>query len=346
MKFLFYGDLQLGRKRTDYMEFMQSALELLSEIIDREKPDFLINLGDLLDDFGKVDVKDLVYAFDWMQYLGSKVKRGHHWIIKGNHDIADEAGEYSTVHVMECGVNRVIRSIETPEIDGFGRVLVLPYGNNYATMREEIEKMKGFPIKAIFAHTDWLGIRPSIKSSYVSTDGLDPERLMELFPNVPIFGGHYHTPMSIGNLNIVGSPLYKDFSDVHSEFPRGFTVWDTKTGITRIENPNTYYCAEVRAENSKDLQAQFKALLPHKASLKVKVYVPLSLMTEASVLFGPFLWSAVYALESAKKRVEHMADVTMHTAVPELVDQGVKTAGNDYDAALLRQFGMEAFRCA
>lgn len=343
MKFIFYGDIQLGRKRTDYMSFLQATLSFLSDLIDREQPDFIVNLGDLLDDFGKVDVTDLNYAYDWMYFIGSKVLHNHHWILKGNHDIADEAGDNSTTHVMSGGVNRTFCDLETPEIPEFGQILVVPYSSNYASLREKIEKIRK-PIKAIFAHTDWLGIRPSIKSSYISTDGLDSERLAKLFPGVPIFTGHYHTPMDLGDLHVVGSPLYKDFSDVHTEIPRGFTIWDTETGITRVPNPNTYYCAEVRAESAKDLQAQYRILLPQKASLKVKVYAPLSLMTEASVLFGGFLWSAVYSLESSKKKVEYTADVTMHTSVEELVEHGVKSASGDYSAVLLRQYGLEAFR--
>jgi hypothetical protein len=351
MKFLFYSDLQIDRSNTMYAEFVQSTLTHLASVVQERKPDYLINLGDVLDGFGHVTVQDLTYTYDWMEYLGDLMQgRGlpspRHWILKGNHDIGDKEGLHSTVHVLSCDMmNEVHKELNTPEIEGFGHVLVIPYTNNYASVRAELEKMRGLPVKAIFAHTDWIGIRPSIKSGHISTDGLDAGRFADLFPDVPIFTGHYHTPMAIGNLNVVGSPLYKDFSDVLTDLPRGFLLWDTEAKeIERIENPSTYYCAEVRAEDSQSLRAQCDVLLPNKDRLKVKVYAPNSLMREADALFEPFLWHTTYSAESLRTGVEHAADVTVHTSPAELVEMGMLEASPDYDATLLREYGREAFR--
>lgn len=349
MKFLFYGDLQIDRSNTMYAEFVQSTLEFLSAVVKERKPDYLINLGDVLDGFGHVTVEDLTYTYDWMEYLGQQVistTGERHWILKGNHDIGDKAGLQSTIHVLSCDqTNRLFKGLVTPEVPEVGHILVIPYTNNYASVRAELEKMKGLPVKAIFAHTDWIGIRPSIKSGHISTDGLDAGRFAELFPSVPIFTGHYHTPMEIGNLNVVGSPLYKDFSDVLTDLPRGFLEWDTETGaIERIENPHTYYCAEVTAEDSQSLRAQCEALLPNKDHLKVKVYVPNSLMREADTIFESFLWHTSYSLESSRKGVEHTVDVSVHTSPAELVNLGIQEASADYDVTLLREYGETAFR--
>lgn len=360
MKFLFYGDLQIDRANSMYSEFLQSTLKHLTKVIQERQPDYLINLGDVLDGFGHVTVQDLTYSYDWMEYLGQLVRpsleqyeclagavgESRHWILKGNHDIGDKEGKHSTVHVMSCDMtNTIFKRIETPEIPNVGYVLVIPYTSNYAAVRAELDKMAGMPVKAIFAHTDWFGLRPSIKSAYVETDGLDPARLAELFPGVPIFGGHYHTPVSMENLHIVGSPLHKDFNDVLTDIPRGFLEWDSESGeIERIANPCTYYCAEVRAESHADLASQARALLPNKDQLRVKVYVPLSLVREADAEFEPFLWHAIYPMTSSKKSVEHTADVRLHASASELVELGVKQASGDYDSELLRRCGMEAFR--
>lgn len=347
MKILFYGDLQISRKRSDYMEFLQATLQGIYNAVCEIQPDILVNTGDLFDDFGKLDVRDLVYAYQWMSALGHEQRQhgGEHWIVKGNHDIADKEGKVAAIQVMERPSSTIFMDLTAVNVPGLGHVIVVPYTEDYDMAMQALEGMAGITeVAAIITHTDWLGVRPSIKSGHVSTTGLDLEKVQRLFPNTPIFGGHYHTPMNIGNLNLVGSPLHMTFSDILSDIQRGYLCWHTDTGhIDRFANPFTYYCAEVRCEDPASLMAQHEVLEPAKHAIKVKIYVPTSMVIEADNLFSDFLWHATYPIESSRASVEHMADVSVSSTVGELIQKGVSAAGEQYDRPLLTRFGQEAF---
>lgn len=346
MKILMYGDLQLSRKKDDYMGFMQSTLTNLYHLVIEREPDLLINLGDLFDTFKTVDVRDLVYGYQWMQAYGNIMKKpASHWILKGNHDIADDAGDYSTVQVMGSDQNSIFTRTTGVNVPGLGFVIVIPYRKDYEKLTEELEQMAGLgEVKAILAHVDWLGVRPNINTTHISTIGLDLENLQKMFQDVPIFTGHYHTPMDLGNLHVVGSPQYMDFNDVFADIPRGFTLWDTETGqIERIANESTYYCAKVEAQDLQSLKAQHEALLPNKDNLKVKTYVPTVLEPEADSLFEDFLWHATYRLDSTRNAATHAASVNIDSSVDQIVSEGVSLAGDELDKGLLKKLGEEAF---
>ncbi len=346
MKILLYGDLQISRKRSDYMEFVQAALTEIHGAVRELKPDILINMGDVFDDFGKLDVRDLVYAYQWMEVFGyEQSQRGkEHWIIKGNHDIADKEGTIAAIQVMQQ-TSTIYMGLSVLNIPDLGHVIVVPYTNDYDAAMASLEEMSGVAeVAAIFTHTDWLGVRPSIKSGHISTVGLDLKRVRQLFPDTPIFGGHYHTPMDIGNLHLVGSPLHMTFSDILSDIQRGYLLWDTESGaISRFTNSSTYYCAEIRCDTSESLQAQHNALESAKHTIKVKLYVPQALVNEADSLFDGFLWHACYPIESSRAAVEHMSDVSVGSTVEDLISAGVAAAGSQYDQAILTSYGQEAF---
>ena len=360
MKFLIFGDLQISDRRQDYMAYTQQTLQYLGQLVRERRPDYLINLGDLIDTFGTVRLTDLGYAYEWMNYLGREMAGGgtpHNadgnadalraatadprlWILKGNHDMDDREGKRASCQVMEQNA-RIFMELTTTEIDGFGYALVLPYTRDYAHMMNTLESIAELDVevKVIFAHTDWIGCR--MTPAMVSKEGLEPVKVQELFPNATIFAGHYHHPQTVGNLHIVGSPQHMRFDDVLGAIPRGFAFWDSETGtVERIPNPYTFYCAQVQAETDAQLRQAWEALKPNCANIKVKVKVPPKLMEEADGLFSDFLWKSILPLENVQAEE---TTITVTSSVPEIIAAGLDRAGEEYDLELLKQYGVEAF---
>ena len=342
------------------MAYSQNTLAYLGQLVRERKPDYLINLGDLIDTFGTVRITDLGYAREWMDYLGNEVlsvacqalvrESGpgllddpeRLWILKGNHDMDDREGRRASCQVMDKHA-RVFMDLTTTELPGFGYALVLPYTRDYAAMQNTLEGIAELDvtIKVIFAHTDWIGCR--MTPAMVSKEGLHPIAVQELFPEAKIFAGHYHHPQTVGNLHIVGSPQHMRFDDVLGEIPRGFVFWDSETGvIERIANPHTFYCAQVKAETDAQLREVWEALKPNCQNIKVKVQVPPRLTEEAEGLFADFLWKSILPLETAVVAREE-GGVTVTSSVPEIIASGLDKAGEEYDLEMLKNFGVEAF---
>lgn len=349
MKILFYGDLQVNHNRTDYMKCLQGALGLLHQIILERRPDLVVNLGDLMDTKHIVSVDDLVWAFKWSRVIGHAAAQvnGHptdrrHWILKGNHDISDKRGDFATVQVMEDEFTKVCMTHGLYAVDG-KTFYVMPYTEDIEGLQESLKQAETADVKGIFGHVDWLGCR--LTPTWTSKKGLDPAWVMERFPDTPVFNGHYHHPMSVGNVFFVGSPLHKDFNDILGEVERGFSLWDTEKGeIERIANRNTFYCMNLRYETEKQMKDSYAVLQPLAEQLRVKVSVPHKLVEEAKEMFGEFLWISIQPIESGQQGVYHTTQVSVTDSPSEIVKRGVESAPDQYDRKLLERMGAEAFK--
>jgi hypothetical protein len=332
------------------MRFLTGALESLEQAIHTHQPDLVINLGDMFDTKHLVSVDDLVYGWEWSKRIGKAVHRcdawKRHWVLKGNHDISDKHGDRASVQVLEDETTHVFMDSRITVSPPGPNVLVLPYTEDIDSIYKETwRNAPGGELDpdVIIGHVDWIGCR--LTPSYVSKAGCDPAWFEKKYPGVPIFNGHYHHPMDLGDLHMVGSPVHKDFNDVVGEIQRGFTLWDDETGeTTRIQNPSTYYCTQLTLTTEQEINEWSAKLAAHKHVLRVKVFVPQALLDEAKSAFGDFLWNTVQPVDSEAIRAIHTSGVSVQSTASEIVTKGVDESDPQvYDRELLAKFGRKAF---
>jgi predicted phosphodiesterase len=317
-------------------------MDYLGKLVQEHRPNLLVNVGDTLDTFGTLEVRDGVTAAHYLWELTRLLPKGSkHIVLRGNHDTADKEGLLSSAELI--APEEVLYIPKAACLDILGcQYLFLPHSKDFKSYEALIERKAG-QCMAIFAHTDWIGCR--LTPAYVSKDGLDPAKVSKLCDL--IFAGHYHAPATVGNVHFVGAPLYQDFRDLVTEDSRGFLLWERENAtnrITRIPNPFTYRCHKIEAKTEKNLQKDLDRLLPEAEKSRVKVYVPKKLMEKAEEIFRGFLWSAVYPLETEREGIEFAAQVTLKTSPEEAVKKAALSASDEYDKGLLEKLGMSLFQ--
>lgn len=338
MRILFYGDLQINRRRPEYMQQLKNCMTHLRETIRERAPDLVVNLGDVMDTKSLVDVEDLVWGYYQMREIAGVSKE--HYILKGNHDLSDRKGEYASVQVMDSD-SRVFMNPEYVEYKNGTNILVLPYTEDIDSTYKWLSDFNP-DLDLIIGHVDWIGCR--LTPAYVSKSGFDQSWFQRIWRDVPIFNGHYHHPMDVGNLHLVGSPLHKDFNDVLGTIERGYTLWDSSTGhVERITNPHTYYCLQLTYESMEALEHGWRQLREMAGILRVKVFVSNELLDDAKEMFGGFLWSSIIPLDSSAIRMEHTSQLNLQSTPSEVLKKGVDAAPGDYDKATLYALGQKAF---
>src|SRR5882672_4239133 len=101
MKILFYTDIHVSCVHRDYSKFLDATMTYLESLVKEHKPDILVNLGDTLDTFGTLDVRDGVKAAEYLQRLSDALPSGSvHVILRGNHDTADKEGKLSSAELV------------------------------------------------------------------------------------------------------------------------------------------------------------------------------------------------------------------------------------------------------
>lgn len=368
MRFLMYGDLHVNHGKATYTDFLKKTVDFLIDTIHERQPDVLVNCGDTLDTFGTQNVKDVVLARDIIRRLTNAIDPGMHYVMRGNHDTGDKHGEDTWTDVLEMEGVEIINKTTVRSIYG-KNYLFVPYTRDF-----DIDTFKpDCHIDAAFAHTDWIGCRLTPK--HISTSGFVPAEVAEVIPGVPVFAGHYHSPMQAGPVHFVGSPLYMTFNDEVTETPRGFTFWDTEgsfppdsyerkdgtlkmetlddtdylcklkeaPGAERIENPHTYLCHTVTADTAPQLKKARKDIGEDADRTRVRVFTRRRLIDKAEEIFEDCLWSGIYPQDDEKTEVTFGTKVALQATPMEIVDQATEIAPEDLTKELVRSTGRQAF---
>lgn len=343
MKVLMFTDLHVTHRHKTYMEYVEDTVEHLCALIHEHKPDVLVNLGDTLDTFGMMDVRDALFARqairktrDHFQGCGGQA----YYVLRGNHDTVDKHGEVSSVDLLEMPGVEIITSPKVVTLPDGHSYFMLPHTRDHDP--EKFEHILPYDVRGVFAHVDWIGCRLTPK--YISTSGFSPGAVGDLLPEIPVFAGHYHTPMETGPVWFVGSPLYMTFSDEVTEIPRGFTLWDTKLGAkTRIPNPHTFQCWTFECLTLPSLKKCLKKIEDDLERCRVRVYVPRKILDKAADLFEDALWCGVYPLDTEKDSMEFDTKVNLKSSSQEVIQRAVEGAPDDLNKETLIAYGQSAF---
>lgn len=331
MRILFYGDLHVNFQYPDYMQYLEKTLQHLVSAIKEHNPDLIVNLGDTLDGFGTVDVKSLVWAYNWMERISESIPITDwpsHIILRGNHDLSDKELQYAAVDIMRSPRTAIVA---VPEVR-WG-IAFIPYAHDLAAAWELLHSDSS--IKVAATHIDWKGYQ---LPGCISMGGWSPGEVEVEFPGLKVFGGHYHRPAVMGPVRIVGSPLCKNFNDADGS-DRGFVLYDTETEVELfIANPNTYHLVVIKSETEEEFDSEI-AKIKEPKDTKLKVFVPKVLLDKANSLRDSFLWMGVYQSDSSKEGVDSGCAITLTTSSEDVVNSAVGLAPPEFDHPLLKSMG-------
>ena len=242
MKIFIYSDLHISRtssimpignddKYTYRQKMILETGKYLEGIIDQEKPDLILNLGDTFDQH-TITSYDIDVASEFFKCF--RMFNIPHLVLVGNHEMVNQ--EFNAIKILSninnitviseaCTVNtNLITGIRHPDADLSNspkdeniKLAFLPYCNH----KDILEFPEG---DFLFSHQDIQG--SIIRGSFALPEGIDPNILKDKYKLV--FNGHIHKPSISGNVINVGSISTHSFSDDEESVPQCY-IFDTET---------------------------------------------------------------------------------------------------------------------
>lgn len=225
MRIFMYSDLHISKtssilpltdtKYSYRQDMIMRTGKWLSDIVAKENPDLIINLGDTFDQH-TVTSYDIDTASEFFRCFSPfKIL---HLVLVGNHEMVNQ--DFNAVSILNnidniTVIDRPIKQhlvFNNEELD----LAFLPYCN----FKELRELPKG---NFLFSHMDIQG--SVIRQNIELQDGLTNEQLNQY---KLVFNGHIHKPSIKNNVINVGSITTHSFSDDEESVPTCY-IFDTKT---------------------------------------------------------------------------------------------------------------------
>ena len=206
-KILFIGDPHLKINRFD---LATRFLTWLNELIAKEKPDLVVNLGDTFDTHAVLRSEVLN---EYMKHVYHVIGLGIPYVyLLGNHDMYKPND--SKYHALLPFKNKIDNFYVIDKTQDFMGMTFVPYQYNGANFPKQT-----LPI--CVAHQTFLG---ADYGPIRATEGVDATSVSgcEI-----IISGHIHTKSVLGSVLYVGSPFSQSASDVDQV--KGITILDTDT---------------------------------------------------------------------------------------------------------------------
>ncbi len=245
MKILLYGDTQIcphsewskpvERGLTSKLSMYLKFFSWINELIDSEKPDVCIHLGDVFENGNSVDTLSMFTAAEAFhsqdRYLG--INHVEDYKLVGNHDVYSRD---ASVHTLAILPGTAISSLRTRTFKDKLTILFVPWGTKEGDLDEMLSDLETGALsntKIIVSHVEIEGADLTPGVAQVRGVPLDKFKY-------PTFSGHYHHPDKKGNVTFVGCPFYLDYRDQITPIPRGVLIYDTESKETILHpNPHT-----------------------------------------------------------------------------------------------------------
>lgn len=231
MRIFLYSDLHISRtssimpmldnsKYTYRQEMIKKTGEYLADIIDQQKPDVIINLGDTFDQH-TITSYDIDTASEFFSCF--RMFNIPHLVLVGNHEMINQ--DFNAIKLLKnitnisvidkpCTLNDwILQNGQSENI----QLAFLPYCDH----KDILEFPEG---TYLFSHQDIQG--SSIRGDFNLPDGIEPNILKDKYKLV--FNGHIHKPSIMGNVVNVGSITTHSFSDDETTVPQCY-IFDTNT---------------------------------------------------------------------------------------------------------------------
>lgn len=206
MKVLFVGDPHL---RINKFSLATQFLSWLDKLIEEQKPDLVVNLGDALDTHAVIRSEALN---ELMSHIYKVIDMGIPYVyLKGNHDqYSPKDSKYHALLPFKNRINNLYVVDEPQDLFGMTFVPFLADGMAFPKKTSSI----------CVAHQTFLG---ADYGPVNSTEGVDAETISADI----IISGHIHKKHNLGKVVYVGSPYSQDASDVNQI--KGISIFDTDT---------------------------------------------------------------------------------------------------------------------
>ena len=288
-KVLFIGDPHLKINRFD---LALKFLTWLNQLIAKEKPDLVINLGDTFDTHAVVRSEVMT---EFMKHVYTTLDLGVPYVyLLGNHDMY-KPNDYK-YHAMSPFKGKIPNLYVVDEITELFGMTFVPYQHNGATFPK-----KTLPI--CIAHQTFLG---ADYGPIKATEGVDPDSLegTEL-----LVSGHIHTRSVLGSrVHYVGSPFSQSAGDVDQL--KGISIFDTST------YKETFF------ETSLPQWKRLRGLVSQSTTIEI-----IHAMIEADIKGSKHHW--VLELEGPKAEIVGYLSSDQYKEVISGVDVKVKTTFTD-----------------
>ena len=260
MRILIIGDTHFHNWDFPLNEYQKKFLfEILPELVDKEKPETIVFLGDIFESKTNVDKKILSEVIEGIGVLQTKVL--NIFIIAGNHDYYSIT-EGVTLPFKGSNI-QVITKPKVTTLNGF-RVGFVPWVPNAVDSVEVKAVIKDSDI--IFSHLDIADIpySPYAKIKAKNALGL-PE-----FNGKIVFNGHYHIPGTYGSVVNVGSIAQFDISEIGTK--KRLCLFDSKTDeLKNVPLPHPQFVIVERIEEYNYLkEKQDFNIIPYYDVSKIK----------------------------------------------------------------------------
>jgi len=233
---------QTARSGVERWVSFEAQLARLERIIDQEKVDLFLHLGDLTDpDSGNRTIRALASTRRFLERIECRSV-----LLAGNHDVVDDSshgvGARATVSVL---AGLLVRVVETPatEVIGSKTILYLPYlsgahapeveGRRLSavewletSLRSTFAELSADAKVVVFCHLDIPGATTGSEGRMLRGGALELPRWMEEDPRVQrIYAGHVHKPQVVREkVQVVGSLDRLDFGEEME--PKGYVLLD------------------------------------------------------------------------------------------------------------------------
>lgn len=223
MKIFIYSDLHISRTSsimpmlsdslyTYRQQMILNTADYLVDIIKKEQPDLILNLGDTFDQhtLTSYDIEIAGQFFGKFNDLNIP-----HFVLIGNHEMINH--DFNAVAMLDNVQNITI--IKDPMSLSFkdSSLAFLPYCDYNDILK--------FPEgDLLFSHNDIQG--SSIRGNFTLPAGISPDILKTKYKLV--FNGHIHKPSIMGNIINVGSISTHSFSDDEESVPQCY-IFDTES---------------------------------------------------------------------------------------------------------------------
>lgn len=186
---------------------VEEYIEKISNIVKEENPDFIVLLGDMLDQHEKIHTTPLNKAYDFIDKMRTIAMT---FVIVGNHDMTNNSvfltdehwlnglKEWDDVVVVDKAITYSINNIE---------FVLCPYvfSGRFEEALNTIENYDWRNAKCIFCHQEFEGCK---MGAIISIDG---DRWDLKNPNV--ISGHIHKNQTINNIYYPGSSMQVSFGE-------------------------------------------------------------------------------------------------------------------------------------
>jgi DNA repair exonuclease SbcCD nuclease subunit len=216
MRVLFIGDPHLKINRFD---LATSFLNWLNKLIEEQKPDLVVNLGDTFDTHAVIRSEVLN---EFMKHVYGVLSMGIPYVyLVGNHDMYKPHDP--KYHVMLPFKNKIKDFHVVDEIQNLFDMTFVPY-------QYDGSKFPKKTLQVVVAHQTFIG---ADYGPIRATEGVDATSIEGC---EVIISGHIHTRSILGPVVYVGSPFSQSASDIDQV--KGITVFDSSTfAQTFIETP-------------------------------------------------------------------------------------------------------------